>query len=664
MSLDKDHPILTIGLVADLHYAPITVGTRYCSESLTKLQAAVEDFQTRDLDLVVCLGDVIDQSETVEGELGCIREVRECLDGLPAAKHFVLGNHDVSELTKGQFLAACGQKASYYSFDCRGVHIVILDSNFNPDGTSFAPGNLEWNDAWIGDKQISWLKDDLAASEAMPALVFCHANLDHRVCKNGELNGHIVKDAVKVRQVLEASGNVKAVIQGHDHGGQQSTINGIPYIILRAMVEGSGLEQNASAILSLGADGGVNLEGFGHQPSLDQSLLAPETALFLSPPVVQHAGLHGFTVSIEVNQLCMGRIEWGFTEDQLVYTAVAARGGLTHAHDCCLVMSITFDEPLVAGQDIYYRVVGESLAYANAYRITRGAPFHTAVRKLQMPHEEWESVTLAVINDTHGQKETLPPLATLVEEVDPDILVWNGDVCRQFNEDDDPHAILLRPGADGSTPSCGGWASSRPLLYVPGNHDVRGLRARELPSIFPPGPHPELPYNTALRFGPIALIGLDSGEDKPDAHPVFGGTAAYEPHRLRQADWLATQLARPEIASAPFRIAFCHIPLRGLPGQDDGTNLDGAARFCGQGAELWLPQLKAAGFHAIVSGHTHQWRYDQPTEEHPITQVVGGGPSPETATLIVIEASQAELTISTRNLQGEILGAETWTKET
>ncbi len=106
--------LVSIGLVADFHYAPITVGNRYCSESLTKLRAAVAELQTRELDLVVCLGDVIDESETIEAELGCVRQVVECLDALPAPKHFVLGNHDVSELTKEQFLEACGARAAYY----------------------------------------------------------------------------------------------------------------------------------------------------------------------------------------------------------------------------------------------------------------------------------------------------------------------------------------------------------------------------------------------------------------------------------------------------------------------------------------------------------------------------------------------------------------------
>jgi acid phosphatase type 7 len=128
-------------------------------------------------------------------------------------------------------------------------------------------------------------------------------------------------------------------------------------------------------------------------------------------------------------------------------------------------------------------------------------------------------------------------------------------------------------------PSSGGWVSTRPLLYVPGNHDVRGEHARVRPSILAAGPNPDLPYNMALRIGPLAIVTLDSGEDKPDRHPVFAGTAAYEPYRELQGAWLAAQLRRPDIADAPFRIAFSHIPLRGLPGENDGSILEGHARY-------------------------------------------------------------------------------------
>ena len=168
----------------------------------------------------------------------------------------------------------------------------------------------------------------------------------------------------------------------------------------------------------------------------------------------------------------------------------------------------------------------------------------------------------------------------------PEVLVWNGDTCASaFDKSADAPSVLLKPE----------WAVTRPLVFVPGNHDVRGACAREVRDCLSAGPDAALPYNVARRHGPLALVTLDTGEDKPDAHPVFAGTAAYEPYRARQAAWLREALARPEIASAPFKVAFCHIPLRGLPGQSDGLNLKDFARWSGDGARNWMPALSRAG---------------------------------------------------------------------
>ncbi len=263
-------PLLTIGLVTDIHYANSTVGKRYCGESLNRLKQSLETFRVGAPDVLMNLGDSIDTSDPVEDELCRLREVTDAISSLGIESHQLLGNHDVSELTREQFLSAgeCSDKKSYYSFDCKGVHMVVLDSNFNEDGTPFSAGNFCWYDAWIGSEQIAWLESDLKSAGSMPVLIFCHANLDHRVRDNGELNGHIVKDAAKVREVIEASGSVKAVVQGHCHSGWQDTINGIPYIILRAMVEGSGPGESAYSLLFLMEDGEVRLEGFGKQESM------------------------------------------------------------------------------------------------------------------------------------------------------------------------------------------------------------------------------------------------------------------------------------------------------------------------------------------------------------------------------------------------------------
>jgi acid phosphatase type 7 len=383
---------------------------------------------------------------------------------------------------------------------------------------------------------------------------------------------------------------------------------------------------------------------------------ASEKALIASPPVVQNPRAASFGVSLAVSGLATAWVEYGFAKDDLAFTAVASHHGLVSADDRVLHIRVNHSEALPTNKPIYYRVVAQSLNYENAYHLQRGKPQSTPVYALRLPDPNARSIRVVSINDTHENTETLRSLNAQIEELQPDLLIWNGDTGYYFDEKKSPEQILLNPTNDLSL----AWAATRPLLYSNGNHDVRGKRAREVVKSFAHCPEStELPYNQALRFGPLALITLDTGEDKPDRHPVFAGTAAYEPYRENQSIWLRGVLQQAAIKEAPFKIAVCHIPLRGLAGQTDGTTLESYARYSGFGAKLWLPQLKAAGFEALICGHTHSARHDTPTVDMPVHQFVGGGPKPEQATLIIIDAAQANdvatLQIQITDLQGRVL---------
>lgn len=380
--------------------------------------------------------------------------------------------------------------------------------------------------------------------------------------------------------------------------------------------------------------------------------------LIVSPPVVQHPAADGFTVSVAVSALATGWVEWGRAADQLDQIAIAHQHGLVQASDRALSVRVPLGDALPSGGVIFYRFVAQPLAYKNAYQLQRGEPQSTPVRRLKLPDPAARRITVAIVNDTHEQPQTLLGLHERLDTLAPDLLVWNGDTCNDFDAADDPLQIVLNPANEPSR----GWAAERPLLFVPGNHDVRGVRARELSTGLSGWPgQADLPYNFALRLGPIALVGLDTGEDKPDEHPVFAGTAAYEPYRQLQATWLRSAVARPEIATAPVRIAICHIPLRGLPGDNDGTSLEGFASFSGMGAQLWLPILRQAGFSAVISGHMHRDRIDDATPAEPITQVVGGGPQPDRATITILRAEDQTLELEVQDLLGRSLHNRRWT---
>lgn len=385
-------------------------------------------------------------------------------------------------------------------------------------------------------------------------------------------------------------------------------------------------------------------------------------SLIASPPVVQNPRANSFGVSIAVGSFVTAWVEYGFSKDDLPFTATASHHGLIHAADRAIHIRVNHPNAFPTDQPIYYRVVVQPLRYRNAYQLDRGTPEATDTFALRLPNPAAEQLRVVSINDTHENLATITKLHDQIETLQPDLLIWNGDTCNDFDETDSPEQILLNPAKNTKL----SWASNRPLLFSNGNHDVRGRRARDVAQSFVSCPESsELPYNQALRFGPLAIITLDTGEDKPDKHPVFAGTAAYEPYREQQALWLKRIVDQPAIRDAKFRIAAAHIPLRGLDGQNDGTTLIDYARYSGFGAKLWLPTLKEAGFHAILAGHTHRHRLDQPTSDMPIRQFVGGGPRPEQATVTIIDAQQdrdgSELDIRICDLSGKVLHQQQWT---
>lgn len=247
-----------IGLITDLHYADKpTVGNRYYRETLAKLSEAAARFQEEQVSFAVELGDLIDSASTLEEELGYLRTINHRFSDLVPHRYYVLGNHCVERLTKNEFLTEAGQEKSFFSFDRSGFHFVVLDACFRGDGQPYGRKNANWTDAFVPPDEVAWLKEDLAATDR-PVIVFIHQRLDVS-------NHYAPKNAAEVRGVLEQSGNVAAVFQGHSHHNDYKDINGIHYCTLAAMIEGAAPDHNGYSVLSLSPDGSLALTGFRKQ---------------------------------------------------------------------------------------------------------------------------------------------------------------------------------------------------------------------------------------------------------------------------------------------------------------------------------------------------------------------------------------------------------------
>ncbi len=98
-----------------------------------------------------------------------------------------------------------------------------------------------------------------------------------------------------------------------------------------------------------------------------------------------------------------------------------------------------------------------------------------------------------------------------------------------------------------------------------------------------------------------AIIVLDTGEDKPDTHPVYGGINRFDDYRTEQAYWLQEEIRSKRFRKTKNRIVLMHIPPIDI--EHINSSEEHANRHI---TENLLPILNKADIDLIVSGHTHK----------------------------------------------------------
>jgi predicted phosphodiesterase len=269
-------PLVVFGLLTDVHYADREPArNRYYRQSIEKMNECIAQMNREKPDFMIELGDFKDQDQVPDEAktLKYLTEIEAAFRKFNGPVYHVLGNHDVDGITKNQFLervenTGIAKDKSYYSFDAKGIHFVVLDANFTRDGKPYDRGNFVWNDTCIPEIEMKWLEKDLSKTRH-PVVVFTHQLLDDSGDKNVA-----VSNAAEVRKVLEQSGKVLAVFQGHVHDERYSLINGIHYQTVHAMTDGEAPENNAYSLVGIFADC-IMIDGF--RRSSDKQLMIHST---------------------------------------------------------------------------------------------------------------------------------------------------------------------------------------------------------------------------------------------------------------------------------------------------------------------------------------------------------------------------------------------------
>lgn len=223
-------PDIKFGIVTDLHYDPVLFTTR-----LTKLQDFVEEMNSYEPDFLINCGDLV--------HLGWDDTNWDTIVGAftpsTAPVYHVLGNHEYNlyydegqaATQKESWKAKTGYDQTYYSFNIKNHHFVVLDTNFNQAGDGFPD---HWYDPYIDQAQLAWLATDLR-STALPTYIFAH----HRVDRAPD--NWTIQNSPQLRRVIESAGKnkVKAVFMGHEHINESRLVNGVWYHEIDDMLTGS-----------------------------------------------------------------------------------------------------------------------------------------------------------------------------------------------------------------------------------------------------------------------------------------------------------------------------------------------------------------------------------------------------------------------------------------
>jgi predicted phosphodiesterase len=361
-------------------------------------------------------------------------------------------------------------------------------------------------------------------------------------------------------------------------------------------------------------------------------LRAAQSSSFLLEPYLQNSTQGQVSILWQTTTPAYGWVEYGKT-DTLGMKADMVIDGMRNANTTLHKVRLT---DLEHGATYYYRSCFKPIVKYDPYHVDFGDVVYSEIHTFKGASSEPNQMSCVIFNDLHSNHSLFNSLCNALGETDYQFSIFNGD-CIQ-----DPKS-LSTVNKSLKAYNKGVFAHSRPALYIRGNHEIRGAFARNMKGLFD---FPDDEYFFAMTAGPVRLIFLDCGEDKSDDHKEYSGLNDFSGYRKRQKEWLKTEVKSDAFKQAKHRILIHHIPLYNH--NDRATSI--------LSRTLWAPILDSVPIDVAISGHTHQHDFI-PTKaarnNYPV--LIGGGKTLEDGTVIVLSATNDQLSIKMLNASGEII---------
>lgn len=367
-----------------------------------------------------------------------------------------------------------------------------------------------------------------------------------------------------------------------------------------------------------------------HRPLLTEIRFAEAADnIFRTKPYLQNPTDGGITVMWQTTVPAYAWVEYG-TDKNNLQRARTLINGQTLCNNTIHKVRLT---DLQAGKTYYYRICSQEILLYQAYKKEFGHTAQSELSSFTLPSVGQTDFTAVIFNDLHQQEATVRALCSQLKGIRYDFAVFNGDcVDDPANHDQATKYISVLNEAVG--------ADRIPVFFMRGNHEIRNAYSIGLQSLYD---YVGGKTYGAFSWGDTRIVMLDCGEDKPDDHWVYYGLNDFTQLRNDQTEFLKQELASKAFKKSAKKVLLHHIPLYGNASEYNPC------------VELWGKQLSKAPFDVCVNGHNHEFAY-HPKGSHgnhfPV--IIGGGPSLDKATVVILEKRGNVLKTKVLNTKGEV----------
>ena len=318
-------------------------------------------------------------------------------------------------------------------------------------------------------------------------------------------------------------------------------------------------------------------------------------------PYLQALSYDGVIISFTTSHNGFSAVELRRKGEEQIRTCRTVEHGLFMANNTHNVIEIGELEPAT---EYEYRIVSKQMLSFEPYRVRFGEQVESPWYEFRTFDPKATEFSFVMANDIHDNADKCDKLFAAAKVEKADMVFYNGDIMSHFSKPGQPFASFIDVSVEH-------FATSKPFAVVRGNHETRGQFARSYDQYI--RNNPQRTYYGVYYFGDTAIVMLDCGEDKDDAHPVYAGLVDFDNYRREQAKWLEQVVNSKAFRKSKHRIVMCHIPPTDKRmGEVEKNRKRVSDLLTWRGnvhlAEVMLPILNKADIDVMLSAHLHSFQ--------------------------------------------------------